>query len=636
MTFRLYTETLPSLHLQGMKNAIFKKMVEIIPPAYFEKQKSISVSKLIEKVLPCLDGFAGTVPPDWWLKMPETPKQFGLRMHQLLHDAFLLLRKEKDFLTNHCIGMDRENTASVLFAFLYKELILPAIANAPDDSGKEVILRTGLGLKEWIAHLSEILSSYPKEKPFNAPLFFIAAELPAQASIKIAMPEYHLHFVLNGQMDAVIYDYLQERFYLYEYKTGKQGNYMAAVLQCVFYHELIRQHCGENLNADAVLAFFSPSETCKNESAIPVVKNNLESISAKPQPEEKDSLPTCEPAEEEANQLITKSVESLQAYGLTVSPKGYLIGPRFMQLRIFPEGKTTVNQISNRSEDLRVKMNLAYTPRIITGQGFVAIEVERNEPEVILLSDQRFSALAENQDHKCVFPLGVDVNGNVHWADLADSNTAHLLVGGTTGSGKSAFLLSVIQFLQNTHKPEHLRLILIDPKQVTYTRFEQSPYLLKPVVKSRQLAIEALEMLVAEMDSRYAKFSKHKVSSITEWNASHPDNLMPRWIIIFDEYADYMMDKSFKDAIESSIERLGFMARAAGIHLIIALQRPDAKTVSSRIKSNLPGRIAFRVASQVESRIILDESGAEELFGKGDMLVKTGPHLERIQAPFLP
>ena len=633
MTFQLRTETISSQHLQGMKNALFNKLAKSLPAAFFTPQKSISVSKLIEKIIPYLQGFQGPPPPDWWSQLQEPPKQFGLRMHSLLKEAFLLLRQQAELLTANCAGKSSNEIESVLLPFLFKELITPALIKSQNSHDKNGVLMAGLGLKEWIRHLSDILSTYPKGEPFNTPLFFIAAELPAHALIHLPVQGQQRDFILNGQMDAIIYDYHRERFYLYEYKTGGQTNYLAPILQCVLYHELIRLHCGEKLQADAVLAFFSPEKIDETALMPEETGSTPKIVVVPPQTKEHIAAPSGEPVQKEAEKLLTEAVHALKAYGLKISPKGTLIGPRFIQLRIFPEENTTVNQIKNRNEDLRVKMNLAVTPRIVTGQGFVAIEVERRKPEIIYLADPRFSSPPGDPKKRCQFPLGIDVNGDAHWLDLADSNSAHLLIGGTTGSGKSAFLLSAIQYLQNNYTAEQLRFVIIDPKQVTYTKFNQSPFLLKPIIKSRQLSIEALEMLVSEMDARYANFGKHKVDSYVEWNNYYPDKPIPRWIIIFDEYADYMMDKSFRDAIESSIERLGFMARAAGIHLIIALQRPDAKTVSGRIKSNLPGRIAFRVASQIESKIILDESGAEDLLGKGDLLVKTGPHLNRVQAP---
>ncbi|MGC9328480.1 MAG: FtsK/SpoIIIE domain-containing protein [Candidatus Hinthialibacter sp.] len=227
------------------------------------------------------------------------------------------------------------------------------------------------------------------------------------------------------------------------------------------------------------------------------------------------------------------------------------------------------------------------------------------------------------------------MNGEAQWLDLADANSAHLLIGGTTGSGKSEFIRSMLYFVQDAYSTERLRWIIIDPKQISYYDYEHSPFLLKPIVRRREEAIETLDMLVKEMDDRYRQFSENKIDSIEIWRERFPQNPMARWLVVFDEYADYMGDKDFREAIETSVEKLGIMARASGIHLVIALQRPDAKTVSGRIKSNLPGRIAFRTASHFESKIILDESGAEDLFGKGDMWAKIGPKMLRLQSPLV-
>ncbi|MBN2326274.1 MAG: PD-(D/E)XK nuclease family protein [Candidatus Omnitrophica bacterium] len=628
MIFQLHTESIASEHLEGMKKAFWKKAAAHLSPNFFADYHPAAVSKFVERMLPYLKDFQGPPAPEWWSRLPATPREFGIRMHQLLSQAFMILRKQSDLIQEALAERNQRRLSEKLFQYLYNELLVDKLVQTTDSRKREIILLAGLGLKEWVKHIAQILSGYPKNKPFNAPLFFIASELAAKAPIVLDGRKKPQRLFLSGQMDAIIFDYRQERFFLYEYKTGAQSNYIAPILQCILYHELIRCCCGENLQVEAVLAYFSPKTAMQAPEAPP------------PKPAEEQAgveiaAVSQDCAEKEAKQHLESLVEVLNTIDLTVSPVGTVIGPRFVQLRIFPEAKTTVNQIKSRREDLRVKMRLSLTPGVATGQGYIAVEVERKNPETILLDDPRFKDLPPDYGDRLIFPLGIDMNGAAKWLDLADSNSAHLLIGGTTGSGKSEFIRSMLHSVQGAYSPERVRWIIIDPKQVSYYDYEHSPFLLTPIVRRRDEAIQTLAMLVKEMDDRYRQFSENKIDSIEIWNRRFPQNPMARWLVVFDEYADYMGDKEFRDAIESSIEKLGIMARASGIHLVIALQRPDAKTVSGRIKSNLPGRIAFRTASQIESKIILDEGGAEDLFGKGDMLAKIGPKMLRLQSPII-
>ncbi len=176
-------------------------------------------------------------------------------------------------------------------------------------------------------------------------------------------------------------------------------------------------------------------------------------------------------------------------------------------------------------------------------------------------------------------------------ADLSDPNTCHFLVGGTTGSGKSEFLRSLLLSLLYRHSPQHLKIALVDPKLVTFPEFEQMSWLYSLILKDSDHAIELIEELVAEMESRYQTVKKAKCPDLTTYN-QHSSQLLLRIVCIFDEYADFMGEKEIRTALEQSIKRLGAMARAAGIHLIIATQRPEAGIVTPIIRSNLPGRIA--------------------------------------------
>jgi S-DNA-T family DNA segregation ATPase FtsK/SpoIIIE len=187
------------------------------------------------------------------------------------------------------------------------------------------------------------------------------------------------------------------------------------------------------------------------------------------------------------------------------------------------------------------------------------------------------------------------------------------------------------------HSPKSLKIVLVDPKRVTFPEFEEIPWLYEPVVKETDDAIALMENLVNEMERRYKIFEKAKFPDIKTYNekiGSPEGKYIPRIVCIFDEYADFMVEKDIRDALEQSIKRLGAKARAAGINLIVATQRPDAKVVTPLIRSNLPGRVALKTASEADSSIILGgaEKGAAKLLGKGDLLYPNGVTLERLQA----
>ena len=237
--------------------------------------------------------------------------------------------------------------------------------------------------------------------------------------------------------------------------------------------------------------------------------------------------------------------------------------------------------------------------------------------------------------------IGVDLEGKLVEADLADPNNCHFLIGGTPGSGKSEFLRSLLLSLIYRHSPEQVKIALVDPKRVTFPEFTQMPWLLSPVVKDSEAAISLMEELVTEMDKRYQLFETAGCLDLDAYNQKQTSSKhnLPRIVCIFDEYADFMVEKETRIALEASIKRLGGMARASGIHLIIATQRPEAGIVTPIIRSNLPGRIALSTSgSEGNSKIILGGSSTEAayLLGTGDLFLQVNAGLQRLQSLYAP
>ncbi|MFA5352214.1 MAG: DNA translocase FtsK 4TM domain-containing protein [Candidatus Gracilibacteria bacterium] len=337
------------------------------------------------------------------------------------------------------------------------------------------------------------------------------------------------------------------------------------------------------------------------------------------------SLDLLDPASEKATYdevVLRKKAEVIQQklskFGIDVTMQDVNIGPAVMQYTLKPAEGVKLSKIMNLKHDLALAL-AAKSLRIeapIPGKSLVGIEIPTANRTIVhlkeLLLSDAFSKIKSNMR----IVLGRDVAGQAMVADLAEM--PHLLVAGATGSGKSvginAFLLSLIY--QNS--PNDLRLILVDPKRVELVPYNGIPHLLTPVINDPEKTVSALKWAVSEMTKRYIELSKAKVRNIKEFNAKHPPEKMPYIVIVIDELADLMMVA--QKEVEGCIMRLAQMARAVGIHLILATQRPSVNVITGVIKANIPTRLSFAVTSGVDSKTILDGIGAEDLLGQGDML----------------
>ena len=333
-----------------------------------------------------------------------------------------------------------------------------------------------------------------------------------------------------------------------------------------------------------------------------------------------------------ADKIGEDLVNTLQSFGIGVEYHGAAVSPAFIRVKLKPNSGVKVNSILKLSADLQVQLGLEYPPLIAPQAGYVSVDLPRQDRQIA-----KFEDFIQKQFLPPTAPvkiaIGVSIDGKLLEADLSDPNTCHFLVGGTTGSGKSEFLRSLLLSLIYRHSPQHLKIALVDPKRVTFPEFEQMSWLYAPVVKDSDRAVELMQELVAEMESRYQKFEKAKCADLTVYN-QRSSPMLPRIVCIFDEYADFMAEKEVRTILEQSIKRLGAMARAAGIHLIISTQRPEASIVTPIIRSNLPGRVALSTKSEADSKIILGGTStvAAYLIGKGDLVYQVGSHLQRIQS----
>lgn len=316
------------------------------------------------------------------------------------------------------------------------------------------------------------------------------------------------------------------------------------------------------------------------------------------------------------NKLIIQ--KTLENFNIPVEMGEIKIGPTVTQYTLKPANGIKLSQITSLHNDLALAL-AAHPIRIeapIPGQSLVGIEVPNQKVAVIrlrqLLSDEIFKKRKSN----LTIVLGRDVAGNVWLADMG--KMPHLLVAGATGSGKTIFLNTVIISLIYQNSPDDLRFILIDPKRVELTLYNDLPHLLTPVITNVQKTINALKWAVNEMDRRFDVMAEAKKRDIHSYNQANPSNKLPFIIIIIDELADLMAVAA--QEVEACVVRLAQMARATGIHLVMATQRPSVDIITGLIKANITARVAFSVASLTDSRTILDFSGAEKLLGRGDML----------------
>jgi S-DNA-T family DNA segregation ATPase FtsK/SpoIIIE len=345
----------------------------------------------------------------------------------------------------------------------------------------------------------------------------------------------------------------------------------------------------------------------------------------------------------DADAIAQQLVETLKSFKVKVDYLGAAVGPAFIRVKLKPHLGVSVTSLLKKSTDLQVQLGIANPPLIAPQAGYVSVDLPRLDRQVASFEDYVGAGYAVPLPPTAPvrIAIGVNLDGKLIEADLSDPNTCHFLVGGTTGSGKSEFLRSLLLSLLYRHSPEQMKIALVDPKRVTFPEFEQMRWLLSPVVKDSEDAIALMEQLVSDMEQRYRRFEAAGCSHLDAYNqqqarAKKPP--IPRIVCIFDEYADFMAEKEVRNALELSIKRLGAMARAAGIHLIIATQRPEAGVVTPIIRSNLPGRVALRTASEADSAIILGgkQTEAAYLLGKGDLLYQVGSKLQRLQSLFTP
>jgi len=337
---------------------------------------------------------------------------------------------------------------------------------------------------------------------------------------------------------------------------------------------------------------------------------------------------------EELKKRAELLVSKLKEFGIEGEVVSIAPGPVVTTFEFRPAPGIKISKIQNLVDDLALGLS-AKSVRIIApipGKNVIGIEISNPQREWVYLKEILVSEEFQKSTSPLTFALGKDIHGNPVVADL--KKMPHLLIAGSTGSGKSIFLHSVILSLIYKNTPDTIRFLMIDPKRIELSTYENIPYLLHPVVLEPKMATKALRWLVQEMERRYSIFEKSGARNLESYNEQFDDK-MPYIVMIIDELADLMVVSSKE--VETLLTRLAQMARAAGIHLLVATQRPSVDVITGLIKVNFPARISFQLTSKADSRTIIDTQGAERLLGAGDMLFMPpgGSTLERYHGPYV-
>jgi S-DNA-T family DNA segregation ATPase FtsK/SpoIIIE len=341
-------------------------------------------------------------------------------------------------------------------------------------------------------------------------------------------------------------------------------------------------------------------------------------------------------SKESSEQVAEALVSALGHFGVDASVTGQISGPRVTRYELKLAPGTKMSKVSALKDDLSYALATTEIRILapIPGKQAVGVEVPNLAPNLVTLGDV-YDDLPQTASPLAAW-LGKDISGNAVWTDLA--RMPHILIAGTTGSGKSGCINTLLTSILLRSTPDEVRLILIDPKRIELSYYESIPHLLTPVVSSPKEASSVLTNVVGEMDRRYERLSSARARNLPEANRAlraAGEEPLPYLLVVIDELADLMMISP--QAVEDAVIRLAQKSRAVGIHLVLATQRPSVDVITGMIKANVPSRIAFAVSSQTDSRVILDQAGAESLLGQGDMLFKPlgTSRLQRLQGAYV-
>jgi DNA segregation ATPase FtsK/SpoIIIE, S-DNA-T family len=428
-----------------------------------------------------------------------------------------------------------------------------------------------------------------------------------------------------------------------DYKLSRGANLKTDLLQAVIYAALL-QSTRRGLPISARLEYYepqlhvitqSPEEVKKlfDELVAPTLAELAVGFFSSPQ-EAVSAVPTSA-RKRSSTDFGSEIVTAYRTYGVSVEMVDRSEAPQLIRYRLRMGEGVKFNQIEQHSTNLKIALSLPSEPVISAGPGFVFFDVAKTQPDRVAWSDLISDREFRQHQSSTAFPLGIGIDNKPIIADLSDPNMAHALVAGTSGSGKSEFLKTVVATLATRNLPAQLKFSLIDPKRLTFGMIRNSPYLKSPVLFSLKEALACLADAADEMDRRYEILLQEGLTKLSDRFALGKKDI-PFYILVFDEFADLVHSgREEKKKFETMVARIAAKGRAAGVHLVVATQRPDRETVTGLVKANLLLKVCFRVTNSVNSTIVLDQPGSEKLLGRGDFFCHRGNGLERGQASLI-
>jgi DNA segregation ATPase FtsK/SpoIIIE, S-DNA-T family len=507
---------------------------------------------------------------------------------------------------------------------------LSAILDQGDHPGAERLTRA---LEKWCGSLATARGDLPSFKNWGDLLV-----LNETAFDRVLLPTIEGEVYVNGRPDSV--RATANGFTIVDYKLNRGATLEQDLLQVAIYARMLLAST-PSLRFTAALEYYDaePAVVHSSPEDLALLFDNkvqpiLERIGKETA---RDHGATRKPrTPPDLKGFGDRIVEAYKSFGVTVSAPEWQDAPQLTRFRLLPAEGVSFSKLAWHAVNLRIKLQLDHEPQISPGPGAVYFDVLKSNPETVWWRDvvqrQEFKRLGASPG----FVVGINLANEPILAQLSDPNSCHVLVAGASGSGKSEWLKSVVAFLAYQHSPQVIQLGIVDPKILTFTGMERSRWLWQPIVHELDGAVSLLRRAITEMENRYLRLARERVTSLADlWENDSCD--LPFLLLVFDEFADLVLgERDLRKEFESLVVRLASKGRAAGIHLMLATQRPDRNVVTGLIKANLPLKICLRVTSATNSQIILDESGGENLLGKGDLLCDRGSGPERAQGPFIP
>ncbi len=596
--------------------------------------KSISTTDL---KYACLDA-------DWrsqWIagQAPQTAQQhtagsisvFGTKFH-------LIVKKFIDWLIDKK-NVKISNELKDKYSFwneMYNRFAILEINRILSDNKIESAYYLCNALKAFCNQLAELRNSTSNFKLWNQ--IFLTTEFHVQ---DVPFDFDNNTIFVSGQLDCVR-KHPVRGLEIVDYKLTRGENLKHDLIQLAIYSKLLID-LKPGVNFNGVIQYYTPElnevvvtgdelMSLFNDIILPVLEEISVTRTDRSRIESKQDK-----QENIVDDLSVRIEQTFADFGLDIKIVERQEAAQLIRYKAKPSAGVKVISLINRRDDLQVALSLKTPPMIESSKGFVAIDIPKEKPDTFYWRNIDENVWSFNSNKLLSFPIGMSVDNVTVFGDFTDPNMCHALIAGSSGSGKSEFLKSLTASLIKNNTTDTLKLSIVDPKILTFGMLTKTncPFLTEPVITDISRAISCLQSAEKEMETRYKQLLEKGFKDLNSYISSGRKDL-PFHIIIFDEFADLILQgKKEKEEFERLVARLAAKGRAAGIHLVLATQRPDKDIVTGKIKANLPLKICMRVSSGINSKIVLDHSGAELLFGRGDLLCNRGDGIERAQSPYI-